>query len=64
METGVATVVDGLERSRKMLSLSVSKLSLELAGVCVVKSVRVTVMVSALSVATGARVAGLGRTVC
>lgn len=66
VDTGGETVVEGLERSRKMLSLSFSKLSLELGGVCVVKSVsvRVTVMVSALSVATGARGAGLGRTVC
>ena len=42
------TVVDGLERSRKMLSLSVNKLSPELGFV----SVRATV--SGLSVAAGA----------
>ena len=66
VETGGETVVEGLERSRKMLSLSVNKLSLELGGLCVVKSVsvRVRVVVSALSVSTGARGAGLGRTVC
>ena len=65
-DTGEETVVEGLERSRKMLSLSFNKLSLELGGVCVVKSVsvRVRVVVSALSVSTGARGAGLGRTVC
>ena len=66
VDTGGETVVEGLERSRKMLSLSVNKLSLELGGLCVVKSVsvRLTVVVSALSVSTGARGAGLGRTVC
>ena len=67
VDTGGETVVAGLERSRKMLSLSVSKLSLELAGVCVVNSVsvsvRVRVTVSALSVASGVMVPGLGRTV-
>ena len=48
VDTGGETVVEGLERSRKMLSLSVSKLPPELG--CV--SVRAPV--SALSVAAGA----------
>ena len=63
VETVVETVVEGLERSGKMLSLSVNKLSLELAGVSVVPPVSVIVRVGGLSVATGAMVAGLGRTV-
>ena len=49
------TVVDGLERSRKMLSLSVSKLSLELGGISVLMSVPVM-----LTVVAGVRVAGSG----
>jgi len=63
VEIVVETVVEGLERSGKMLSLSVNKLSLELAGVSVVPPVSVIVRVGGLSVATGAMVAGLGRTV-
>ena len=49
------TVVDGLERSGKMLSLSVSKLSLELGGISVLMSVPVM-----LTVVAGVRVAGSG----
>jgi len=52
--------LEGLERSMKILSLSVNKLSLELCDVSVVKSVSVSV----LTVATGVMGAGSGRTVC
>ena len=54
-ETVVETVVEGLERSGKMLSLSVSKLSLELGGISVLMSVPVM-----LTVVAGVRVAGSG----
>ena len=55
VDTGGETVVEGLERSRKMLSLSVSKLSLELGGISVLVSVPVM-----LTVVAGVRVAGSG----